>query len=216
MTASGFNMTYIFDFDGTIVDSMEEFADIAAMVMPKYYPVGTKKARRLYMETSGIPFFEQLHQLFPKNPANDAAASEFERIKLESYYDKKAFDDVPETMAFLKSKGIRTVVSSNNFQGLVDTLVARLGIEFDLVLGFRPGFAKGRDHFAFIERKFAAHRDSMVFVGDSLKDGERAKGFGIRFIGKAGIFTESEFLSAFPGIAVIRNLSELRGMETGR
>ena len=71
----------VFDFDGTVVDSMDSFADIAADVMPRYYSISGEEAKRLYLETSGIPFFQQLEQLFPNNENNDKAAHDFEETK---------------------------------------------------------------------------------------------------------------------------------------
>lgn len=202
--------TIVFDFDGTIVDSMEAFADIAAKVMPKRHCVDEDTARKLYMETSGIPFFQQLEQIFPNDDANRETAEEFERIKLESYFDKPAFEDAPDVVRHLRSLGIKAVVSSNNFQELVDRLTDKLGIEFDMVLGYKPGFAKGSDHFSHIEKELGVKRDDMIFVGDSIKDGERAKGFGIEFIAKEGIFPGEEFKNKFPGARVISNLTELK------
>ncbi|MBI4126512.1 MAG: HAD family hydrolase, partial [Deltaproteobacteria bacterium] len=42
----------IFDFDGTLVDSMNDFADVAASVMPRHFPVDAETAKRLYIESS--------------------------------------------------------------------------------------------------------------------------------------------------------------------
>jgi len=203
-------MVVIFDFDGTIVDSMEAFADIAAEVMPKHYPVDGETARKLYLETSGIPFFQQLEQIFPKDRSNRPASEEFERVKLESYLEKPAFRDAPDTIKHLRSLGVKTVVSSNNFQELVDRLTERLGIDFDMVLGYKPGFAKGEDHFSHIEEKLGISRNDMTFVGDSIKDGERANGSGVSFIAKEGIFPGKEFKEKFPDAKVISNLEELK------
>lgn len=199
----------VFDFDGTIVDSMETFADIAAEVTPKYYPTSRAEARRLYLETSGLPFFQQLETIFPGHPNNSAAAEEFERKKLEEYFQKPLFEGVAETVEHLKKRGIKVVVSSNNFQELVDKFVERTGIAFDMVLGFRENFAKGADHFLHIEKKLGVEKNRMVFVGDSIKDGERAAECGIGFIGKEGIFTQRQFKTCFPKVPVIRELSEL-------
>jgi hypothetical protein len=48
----------------------------------------------------------------------------------------------------------------------------------------------------------------MVFVGDSLKDYERSIGF-TKFIGKTGIFKESDFRKIGHQGFVIENLEEL-------
>ncbi len=200
----------VFDFDGTIVDSMDSFADIAADVMPNHYPVSRETARKMYLETSGIPFFEQLEQLFPDNKANAIAANEFEERKKLDYAAKRPFEDVKSAIEVLKNSGVKTVVSSNNFQDLVDMLAKRIDLEFDMVLGFKPGFAKGNDHFRHIEKTFGVDKDEMIFVGDSIKDAERAKNFGIDFVGRTGIFTETDFTESFPGARVVADFGALK------
>jgi len=199
----------VFDFDGTIVDSMNAFADIAAQVMPKRHEIDSPTARRRYLETSGIPFFQQLEVLFPGDPANAKTAEEFERLKLEGYFDEPLFPDARETVSALRGMGINVAVSSNNFQHLVDTFVRSKEIPFDIVLGFSEGFAKGADHFRHIEEELGIARRAITFVGDSIKDGERAKGYGVEFIAKEGIFSREEFQREFPGVKVISKLSEL-------
>ncbi|MBT3181287.1 MAG: HAD hydrolase-like protein [Deltaproteobacteria bacterium] len=205
----------IFDFDGTIVDSMEAFADIASEVIPKHYGTSKEEARKLYIKTSGLPFFQQLEQIFPDHPANATAAEEYENTKKKDYLDKPAFDDVLSAIEELKKHGIKTIVSSNNFQELVDTHVDKIGVQFDMVLGFKENFAKGEDHFAHIEDALKIRRDEMIFVGDSIKDGERAKTSGISFIGREGTFDASDFKREFPEVTTISTLSELKNIITG-
>lgn len=199
----------VFDFDGTLVDSMSTFAEIASNVMPKYFAIDKLEAKRRYYETSGLPFFQQLEAIFPGNPANARAADEYESTKKLSYFDERPYPDAAPTLAMLKGMGFRTAVSSNNFQELVDEYVRRKGLKLDEVLGFRDGFAKGEAHFAHIVRTMNVPRAGIVFVGDSIKDGERARDSGVGFIAKLGIFTRDDFEERFPGTPVIANLSEL-------
>lgn len=200
----------VFDFDGTVVDSMDSFAEIAAEVMPRYYGISAEEAKRLYLETSGIPFFQQLEQLYPNNTNNDKAAWDFEETKKRDYMTKKTFSDVKGALSELRKQGVKTVVSSNNFQDLVDDLVGRIDVEFDMVLGFKPGFAKGNEHFAHIEKTFGVKKEEMLFVGDSIKDGERAQNFGIDFVARTGVFTKTDFTSTFPRANVVSDFNELK------
>jgi len=208
--------TVVFDFDGTLVDSMEVFADIAADIMPKYYPIDFNEARASYIKTSGLPFFQQLEVLFPGHKANAKTAEEFERTKLDGYFERPLFDDVRETLKDLRNRGIKVVVSSNNFQELVDEFVKRSCIEMDLVLGFRKNFAKGADHFEEIAKVFEIDKGEILFVGDSLKDAEKAESFGLDFVGKEGTFSRAQFVEAFHGIRTISKLSELNAIVGGK
>jgi phosphoglycolate phosphatase len=199
----------IFDFDGTIVDSMNAFADIAQVVLNKFFGTPIGEARQQYFATSGLPFFQQVELLHPGDPKNKAAADEYEGAKEKNYLSHRLFDDVRPALEQLSKLGIKTVVSSNNFQELVDKLVVKLNLKFDMVLGFRDGFAKGRDHFEHARRAFGAKLDEMAFVGDSLKDVDRGLDYGIEFIGKSGTFTAEDFRRYNPKVKVVGSLTEL-------
>jgi phosphoglycolate phosphatase len=202
----------VFDFDGTLVDSMGAFADIAADVMETHYGMHYADARRRYLQTSGIPFFQQLDVIFPEGEKNSTLADEFEQRKLDGFFAEPYFGDVVEALGYLRSKGLKTVVSSNNFQYNVDEFVAQNPAPFDHVLGFKDGFAKGRDHFRHLMEAEGVAAGEIVFVGDSLKDGERALDSGVAFIGRTGTFGRDEFLQQFPSIAVVDSLLELQGI----
>jgi phosphoglycolate phosphatase-like HAD superfamily hydrolase len=188
---------------------MRAFADLAAAVMEAGNGIAYEVGRRRYLETSGIPFFQQLELLFPGNSGNSMMADEFERRKLDGFFDEPYFDDVIGALTKLRERGIATAVSSNNFQHNVDEYVARNPAPLDHVLGFREGFAKGRDHFQYVMEAEGVSAAEIVFVGDSLKDGERALESGVAFVGRTGTFTRERFAKLFPGIAVVDRLTEL-------
>lgn len=200
----------VMDFDGTLVNTMGGFAEVASGVLSKWYGTEPAVAKRQYIETSGIPFRQQVEILHPGDQRNDLAAREFEEKKLKGFFAESFAPETIETVHRLQERGLRVVVSSNNYQELVDAFCARYPLlKFDLVLGARENFFKGKDHFREVERVFRVGPKEMVFVGDSLKDGERAIGCGVPFIAKLGTFTREEFLARFPGIATIERLSEL-------
>lgn len=200
----------IFDFDGTLVDSMGVFADIAAKVMNQAYGTPVTEARRQYIETSGLPFFQQLRQLHPEDVRNRATAELFEKEKAIGYFDQKPYPDAGPTISRLREKGILTAVSSNNFQELVDEFIDRHRLDLDFALGFKTeSFCKGAPHFAHLQDETGLEKENMLFVGDSLKDAERAADSNIEFIGKTGLFSENEFKNHFPETTVINRLSDL-------
>jgi phosphoglycolate phosphatase-like HAD superfamily hydrolase len=49
----------------------------------------------------------------------------------------------------------------------------------------------------------------MLFVGDSLHDGEIAEREGMAFVGVAGTFSVERFALRFPGVPVLRRFGEL-------
>ena len=201
----------IFDFDGTLVDTMGGFADIAAGVIHRRYGTDWARARRQYLKTSGLPFRQQLESIFPTDARNDEASREFEDAKVETFFQESFPNEVREAISDLRSQGYIVVISSNNGQELVDRFVNNETVPFHMVLGARKDFFKGRDHFQYIRNSFGIPEDDMVFVGDSLKDAEKAIDNGVRFVGKLGTFKRADFEKSYPGVSTVDNLTDLLG-----
>ena len=77
-------------------------------------------------------------------------------------------------------------------------------VAFDLVLGFGGGMAKGKPHLDATSRAFGVDWQEMLFVGDSLHDGEIAEREGVPFVGVATTFSAERFMLRFP--QVLQNL----------
>jgi phosphoglycolate phosphatase-like HAD superfamily hydrolase len=103
-------------------------------------------------------------------------------------------------------------VCSNNFQEVVDRFVAARNLPLDLVLAWRsPLFQKGEPHFAEVLRLTGLARSQLLFVGDSVADGQKAAQAGVRFAGLSGTFSAAEFQAALGPVPVLGNLQELLG-----
>ncbi|TFH09821.1 MAG: hypothetical protein E4H14_03740 [Candidatus Thorarchaeota archaeon] len=76
------------------------------------------------------------------------------------------------------------------------------------ILGYRPGFEKGADHFNYIHEEFNIDFEDMLFVGDSLKDYERSRGF-CNFLGLVGMFDEEAFRNSGHVGHLITNREEI-------
>ena len=197
-----------FDFDGTIVDSMPRLADIASELINRYYGLSLKISRDLYILTSGLPFVKQLEYMFPGKKGNHEIVDEFERKKEEEVMDEPLFPETKEVLRALAAQGNKVVISSSNFQHIMEDYMLGCGLRPDLVLGHKEGFSKGRDHFNYIKKHFNADASDLIFVGDSLRDLDKARDNGIRFIGRIGTFTANDFKQAGAD-EVIHDLREL-------
>jgi phosphoglycolate phosphatase-like HAD superfamily hydrolase len=109
----------------------------------------------------------------------------------------------------MKARGIAIVVSSNNGTENVDAFARNAGFPFDLVLGFGGGLAKGGPHIKRAEAQFGVGRSEMLFIGDSLHDGEVAERESVHFVGLAGTFSFERFALRFPHLPIIRRFGEL-------
>lgn len=199
----------LLDLDGTLVDTMQAFADLAAGVMERHFGLESRTARKLYLETSGIPFQQQLEVIFGEQPAVPEAAGEYESRKHAIAAAAEMDADTRTALDEIRSRGIGLVVSSNGMQKHVDRFAARSAGLFDLALGFGGALAKGEPHIALVEQALGIGRARLAFIGDSLRDGELAEASGVRFVGRTGTFTRREMAARFPAVPVIDSVAEL-------
>ncbi|KUO74136.1 MAG: hypothetical protein APF77_11505 [Clostridia bacterium BRH_c25] len=201
----------LFDFDGTLVDSMEDLADIAADVILKHYKLSREYGKMLYKMTSGLPFCKQIEMMFCDCERNKLAVDEFETRKKNSFKEHRLFDDTIETIGYLRGKGYMTIISSNNFKEVIEDYLSSRGLNMDEVLGFSGGLSKGRSHVEYISDKYGLKKDEIILVGDSLKDAELAKECGIGFVGKTGLNSREGFLALYQ-MKTIDYLLELKNI----
>lgn len=197
------------DLDGTLIDTMPVLADLASEVMTETYGMQRTLARELYIATCGLPFWQQLEAICPGDARNAGAAHEFETAKPARCSSARMASDTRRALITLQGRGVRIVVSSNNGKENVEAFAAASGFAFDLVLGYGDGLHKGAPHVARVEQTFGTSRDRMVFIGDSLHDGDIAEAEKLSFVGVAGTFSRERFALKFPGLPVVQRFSEL-------
>jgi phosphoglycolate phosphatase-like HAD superfamily hydrolase len=206
----------VFDLDGTLVPTMEDYADRAAQLMEEAFGTPFAEARLSYFATSGLPFERQLRQLYPAQDT-DPVAERFEAWK-DGYLAGIAI--APETAALLESwrkTGLLVAISSNNLETYVDRLAQDWPV--DCAFGYRAaqdsdsGFAKGEAHFRALEQRFGIDRSEFLFTGDSPNDAHIAAAAGVRFRALlTDAFTAHDFEKAVPGTRTLSSLAELGGV----
>ncbi len=197
------------DLDGTLIDTMPILADLATDVMNEIYGTPRSLGRELYLATSGLPFIRQLGIIYPGDARNRAASDVFEARKPDRCRAVKMSDETRGGLGRLRKQGARIVVSSNNGTDNVEAFARNADFPFDLVLGFGAGSSKGRPHLDRAARDFGATRKEMLFVGDSLHDGEMAENEEVPFVAVAGTFSRERFTLRFPGVPVVQRFSEV-------
>ena len=202
------------DLDGTLIDSMPTLADLATEVIAERYGTPRILARELYLATCGLPFEKQLEEIFPEDSRNADASTEFEGRKPALCGAIRMTTETRRALEEMRGLGVRVAVSSNNGIENVSAFARDAGFKFDLVLGYGDGMAKGRAHLDATSREFGTSRQEMLFVGDSLHDGEIAEREGIPFVGIATTFSPDRFSLRFPSVPVIRRFSALPALFT--
>jgi phosphoglycolate phosphatase-like HAD superfamily hydrolase len=199
----------ILDFDGTVADTMGFLTETAVSLLSAGYGMPPDRARKAYIETSGLPFVQQMEIIFPGDPRNAGTVEDFERTKRENLMTFDLYPDAVPAVSALRNAGIKVCVSSSNLEDLIRSLLRARGLQVDLVMGFRPGFEKGLDHFEFAGSAFNTDPARLVFVGDSYRDGITARSAGIRFIARAGLLDAGRIRDLLPEVPVVNSLLEL-------
>ena len=184
----------IFDFDGTIADTMPALTDLAVQLLSDNYDISTGEAHTRYRETTGMDFASQMEMIFPGDPRNREVVETFEARKPQLVLDKPLFPEVVATLKLFTARGIRQFICSSTRAEIVTEYVARQEIDglFDRCFGYEPSFEKGRQ-VASILRDWRLDPDRVLFVSDSLRDYEFVKDKGVRFVGIRRMFDEREF-----------------------
>ncbi|WP_455141510.1 HAD family hydrolase [Candidatus Hodarchaeum mangrovi] len=202
----------LFDFDGTIVDSMKFLEENAIFLLNRFYNFPSAKAKQSYRQTTGLPFIQQMEIISPETPSlNGKIVENFEKMKIERIYEQELFPEVPYVLTELKKRHYRIGISSGTYEHIIRKYFEIVGIKIiDDILGYRnKSFEKGKSHFDYILKKWNLKPFNIIFIGDSLNDARRAKDNKIRFIGRIGLFNKDEFNQIIPNIQLISNLSEI-------
>jgi phosphoglycolate phosphatase len=204
----------MFDFDGTLVDTMHEYAQIASEEMEDIYGIARETARQLYLESSGIPFFQQLDLIFGPDQRHEECAMKYENRKALFLDNVRMDRETKDTISAIRSFGVSIAITSNNFQDLVDRFIQNDIALFDLVLGFGENMSKGPIQFTKVIDNFGVDRRHILFVGDSLSDVRKALAFGIDFVAISGTLKAESFRTLFPTVPVISSLVDLQPLLT--
>ncbi len=182
----------------------------AVTLLMKYFSLSEQEARTKYRETTGLPFIQQIEIIAPRHDNNSEIVNKFEEMKLELIYDQHPFNDALEVLNKLKEQNYLLGISSGTIESIITTYLKNINFDIvDDILGFRPGFEKGTDHFNYIKEQHSLDSSEILFIGDSLHDAKRAKANQISFIGRAGMFTQTDFNEVINNCPLIHELTEI-------
>ena len=209
-----------FDFDGTIADTMPWLEENAVRLFIKFYKTDKEEARINYRNTTGLPFSQQVEIIYPGREHNKEIIETFEHEKIARIDEQQLFPETVEVISQLSEKYL-IAVSSSTYKEIIEDYVQKKGLReyLDDVVGFKPGFEKGKHHFDYLMEKFNLQPADMVYIGDSKKDMERAFNSNIRFFARLGpMFTEKDFQLPLNGenmqFPCISSLKEIQNLLT--
>lgn len=183
----------LLDFDGTVVDTMEWYADAASRIIEEVAGIPREEARRLYLATAGRPFREQLRLMGLRGEALEAAASRFEEEKRAMLRRVTLSPEVERFAARAREMGLQVFLSTNNECSVVSSN-PQLTRVFDGVLCHDPetGMGKGEPHVKALGAMLGVRRCEILFIGDSDYDIELHAPLGVTPIRTRGLWRPGE------------------------
>jgi phosphoglycolate phosphatase len=198
----------IFDFDGTLVDSIQGIINVMRAVVEE---LGlSKSVLDQWQHLIGVPLFKQMEIIFPNG---DQAFRDQVTQRYRTVYDATLLESTPffpdalETLQALKRAGVKMAIVSSKRTIQVERVLAHLDCQsyFDVVLG-----AQDVEHHKphaqgvqiTLERLSIEAKDAVV-IGDSTYDLDMAQNAGVDAIGViTGVHTRETLSTANPTFIV--------------
>jgi len=179
---------FIFDMDGTILDSLPDLAIAANEALARQgYPGHTLEEYEGYMGNGAQRLIERA---MPAGSTPSQAAHTFEvwrGLYLRSDYAHTApFPGVVEMLRQLRAQGMRTGIVSNKFDAGVRALAEQCFPDlFDAVRGELPPTPRKPDPTSLLRMldELGISPDEAVYVGDTNIDVKTARNAGVRAVG---------------------------------
>lgn len=208
--------TYIFDLDGTLLDTLDDLAAAVNYTLRTYgMPEHSRDDIRRFvgngvrmLMTRAVPNGEQ-------NPQFEEVFSTFRMYYMQHSLDTThPYDGVPEMLAALKQRGCRLAVVSNKFNKATKELCRHFFADtIEVAVGEHEaeGIHKKPAPDTVIEAlsQLDVGRENAVYVGDSDVDLETAHNAGLPCISVLWGFRDKEFLLAHGAKTFINHPNEL-------
>lgn len=170
----------VFDFDGTIVDSMDLAVHILNELADKfhYQKVTTEEVRVL----KNFPVRERFKRIgLPLYKIPSMTVDSMTMFK-QQIHTLNAFEGIKDLLISLKEYGYRlSVISSNSVDNITDFLKRNDLEVFDHVISENNLFGKDKCIKKYLKR-FCLKADEILYVGDEHRDIEACKKTAVKII----------------------------------
>ena len=208
--------TYIFDLDGTLLDTLGDLAASVNYAMSTHHlPEHSVDEVRMMVGNGVRKLMERAIPDGAANPYFDETFATFRHHYMEHQFDTtRPYDGIIETLQELKRRGCRTAVVSNKFDAATKSLCNHFfsGL-VDVAIGENEaaGIHKKPAPDTVFEaiRLLGVSREEAVYVGDSDVDIATAQASGIPCISVLWGFRNREFLIAHGATTLIGSPTEL-------
>lgn len=189
-------MTVVFDFDGTIADTLETLLQIVNELADSFgYPKATPEQVEVYQKLSSRQILKQSGISYLQLPILIWKA---QRLLSERMTTLQPFAEMERSLDELKAAGYQLGILTSNSQKNVELFLRThdLSDRFDFIYSGLTVFGKER-LFHQLLRQEAIDRDRLIYVGDETRDIEAAHRVGVKSIAVGWGFNAREALAKY-------------------
>ncbi|MEN4053287.1 MULTISPECIES: phosphoglycolate phosphatase [Sulfurimonas] len=211
----------IFDFDGTLIDSVPDLADALNKMLTQINKEPFEEDTIRYWVGNGAQTLVK-RALLGKNDISDfqedteftQALSLFLSLYKEMLCNKTVmYDGVAQTLQKLKADGYRLTIVTNKPYDFIEPILERLGLSglFELLLGgdSLPEKKPSPLPLLHICEKLAVAKERTLMIGDSKNDILAAKNAGVESIAVSYGYNYGEDIRTYHPSAVIDTFADL-------
>lgn len=209
--------TILFDFDGTLYDTVEGIARCAQYALEKLGVAANLDELRCF---AGPPLVDKFMEMygFSYEKAFEARGLFQERYIPVGVYESRPFPSMTEFLTALREAGLRLAVATSKPLPLCEELLERSGMRafFEVVCGSGMG-GNNNTKQEIVERVIAslgAQKADCVLIGDTKYDVAGAHAAGVACIGVRYGYAAPGELEEAGTDAIAEDLDELRKMLT--
>lgn len=207
--------TYIFDLDGTLLNTLQDLAASVNYALSQYQmPTHDTDAVRSFVGNGVRLLMERATPGGAQNPQFEAVFAAFRQHYMKHSLDTtRPYDGISEMLRELKRQGKRLAVVSNKFYAATQELVAHFFPEIEVAIGEHEseGIRKKPAPDTVYEalRQLGVGKENAVYVGDSDVDLMTARNSGLPCISVLWGFRDRDFLLRHGATTFVRKPSEL-------
>lgn len=211
----GVYKTFIFDLDGTLLDTLQDLADSVNHALRQYgMPEHSLDDIRRFVGNGVRLLMERAVPEGAQHPLFEEAFATFRQYYMQHSLDTtRPYDGIVETIRELKLRGCRLAVVSNKMMAATQELVAHFFPDVEVAIGEHEaaGIRKkpAPDTVDEALRQLGVTREGAVYVGDSDVDLLTARNSGLPCISVLWGFRDREFLLAHGATTLIERPEEL-------
>jgi phosphoglycolate phosphatase len=207
--------TYIFDLDGTLLDTLQDLADSVNYALRQFgMPEHSLDDIRRFVGNGVRLLMERAVPDGAQNPQFEEVFATFRQYYMQHSLDTtRPYDGIVETIHELKLRGCRLAVVSNKMMAATQELVAHFFPDIEVAIGEHEaaGIRKKPAPDTVFEalRQLGTSPDNTVYVGDSDVDIATARNSGLPCISVLWGFRDRPFLEAHGATTFIEHPRDL-------